>query len=369
MSFILFFVVLIVLIIVHELGHFLVAKFFGIKVEEFGVGYPPRALALGTWGGTTYTLNWLPFGGFVRIFGESHDYDYTPEERKQAFIYKSRWAQAAVLLAGILFNILFAWFLFSATLMMGAPTAIDESEAVGLDARLIVSSVVAGSPANAIGLIAGDEIVGLRTTDQELTELLPSVAATFISERGGQTMTLSYIRDRETQEVEEVSLTPAHGVLADSPGTPAVGIAMALVANRSLSLPQAIWQGAVSTLTALQTVGSGLANFLISIVTGSAQWDQVAGPIGIAGLVGDASSVGLVYLMYFTAFISINLAVINLIPLPALDGGRLLFVAIEAIIRRPISPKISTAFNVIGFTLLIVLMVIVTYHDIARIFS
>lgn len=372
MSFVLFIAVLVLLIVVHELGHFLVAKLFKIRVDEFGIGYPPRAFTIGTHGDTTYTLNWLPFGGFVRIFGERYDVEYSAKDKKRAFVHKNRAVQAAVLVAGVMFNVIFAWLLFSATLMMGAPTAIEESEAAGLDTRLIVSSVVPGSPADAVGLIAGDEIVSITLSDdptEALKTLTPSNTASFIQERAGEPLRIEYIRDSQSGVTEETTLTPAHGVLDESPGTPAVGIAMALVANKSLTLFPALAQGFIGTIHALETVAVGLFGFFASAITGTADWSQVAGPVGIAGLVGDASSVGFAYLLYFTAFISVNLAIINLLPLPALDGGRLVFIGIEAILRRPISEKIATALNVVGFTLIILLMVIITYHDIVRILS
>jgi regulator of sigma E protease len=369
MSIVLFIAVLVVLIVVHELGHFLVAKLFNIRVEEFGIGYPPRAFTIGVRGDTTYTLNWLPFGGFVRIFGERHSEDYSAKDEKVAFVHKSRPVQAAVLFAGVLFNLIFAWFLFTATLMMGAPTAIDEVDAAGEDTRLIVSSVVAGSPADSAGIAAGDEIVSVSSGEETLAELTPSNTAVFIQERPGERIVISYIRDPDARTVEDVQITPAHGVLNENPGTPAVGIAMALVADRSLPLGAALVQGFTGTLRALEVVTVGLVSFFASAATGSADWAQVAGPIGIAGLVGDASSVGIVYLLYFTAFISVNLAVINLIPIPALDGGRLLFLAIEAAMRKPIHEKIATTFNLVGFTLIIILMVVVTYYDIAKLFS
>lgn len=369
MSFVLFIAVLVVLIVVHELGHFLVAKFFGIGVDEFGIGYPPRAFTIGKLGETVYTINWLPFGGFVKIFGESISDKYSEQDKKRAFVYKPKLVQAAVLIAGVTFNLLFAWLLFSTTLMIGAPTAIDEADAVGLDTRLIISSVISGSPAAAAGLEAGDELVGLEDKNENLQELLPSTISEFIQERAGEAIQVSYIRDSALKTVETVTLTPAHGVIDETLGTPAVGIAMALVSDQSLPFMQAVVQGFTGTVKALKAVTIGLGGFLLSVVTVSADWSQVAGPIGIAGLVGDASSVSFVYLLYFTAFISVNLAVINLIPLPALDGGRLLFIAIEAISGKPMNEKVSTIFNVIGFSLLILLMLVVSYYDIAKLFS
>lgn len=364
MSIVLFIAVLVVLIVVHELGHFLIAKLFRIRVDEFGIGYPPRAFTLGTHGDTTYTLNWLPFGGFVRIFGERHNRAYSSQEKEQAFVYKPRIVQAAVLAGGVVFNVLFAWLLFTATFLIGTPMTIDESEAAGVDTRLVVSSVIAGSPADVAGLVAGDEIVSLRSGEQTLADPTPETASAFIQARPGEDVVISYVRDLEARRVEAVRIIPAHGVLSESPGTPAVGIAMALVTDRALPLGEALTEGLTATAYALKAVTVGLLGFFASALTGTVDWAQVAGPIGIAGLVGEASSVGLVYLLYFTAFISINLAIINLLPLPALDGGRLVFVAIEALLRKPINERITTALNVVGFALIIFLMVVVTYHDI-----
>lgn len=366
MSVVLFIGVLVLLIVIHELGHFLFAKLFKVRVDEFGIGYPPRAVTLGTRGDTTYTLNWLPFGGFVRIFGERRDVEYSSESAKVAFVKKSRWTQAIILAAGVVFNIVFAWLLFSTALMLGAPSSIAEQDAVGLDTQLVLSSVVAQSPAAAIGLAAGDEIVGIRTSKDALETLTPSAVVAYITERPGRDIVITYIRDEAVGPVDAEPLSPAHGVLPNSPGTPAIGVSMALVAEQSLPLWKAVKQGFTQTIATLVSVSAGLVTFFYAIATGTADWSQVAGPVGIAGLVGDASSVGLVYLMYFTAFISINLAVINLIPLPALDGGRLVFIVVESILRRPIHERTATFLNVLGFTAIVVLMIVVTYKDIVK---
>ncbi|MDP2650077.1 MAG: site-2 protease family protein, partial [bacterium] len=139
MSFVLFIAVLVILIVVHELGHFLVAKLFKVRVDEFGIGYPPRAFNLGRIGETLYTLNWLPFGGFVKIFGEQKDTKMSRDDRSRALVYKPKSVQAAVLIAGVLFNILFAWFLFTSAPMLGSPTAIDEATAEGRNTQLVIS--------------------------------------------------------------------------------------------------------------------------------------------------------------------------------------------------------------------------------------
>lgn len=366
MSAVLFIGVLVLLIVVHELGHFISAKLFGVRVDEFGVGYPPRAITLGTRGDTTYTLNWLPFGGFVRIFGERRDIEYSVEHVKVAFVKKPQWVQAVILAAGVVFNILFAWVLFSGALMLGAPTAIEEDAIGTAPTQLIISSVIPGTPAAAVGLASGDRIVGIHTAQDALDTLIPSAVVTFIQEHAGTEVVISYVRDESSGAVDTEPLVPAHGVLPNSLGTPAIGINMALTAEQSLGLGAALSQGFTQTIGTLSNVTLGLGAFLSSVVLGTADWGQVAGPIGIAGLVGDASSVGLVYLMYFTAFISINLAIINLLPLPALDGGRLLFIAIETVLRRPIHERTATLLNILGFTAIIVLMLVVSYHDIVK---
>lgn len=371
MTVVLFIAVLVLLIVVHELGHFFVAKFFGIRVDEFGIGYPPRAFVLGRFRETLYTVNWLPFGGFVRIFGERADDSIDAEQKKRAFVHKPRYVQAAVLLAGVVFNLLFAWILFSGALLFGAPTTISEQDyATYDDAKLIVSTVAVGSPAEIVGLTAGDEVLKLESGTDTLDTLTPSAAAAFIQAHAGETLTLTYERSEGEETIErEVRIIPVHGVLDATPGVPAVGIGMALIADRALPIHQAIASGFMQTIDTLALVTVGLLSFFGQAFTGHVDWNQVAGPVGIAALVGDASSIGFVYLLYFTAFISVNLAVINLIPLPALDGGRLLFVGIEAITRKPINEYVALSLNVIGFALIILLMILVTYHDIVRLIA
>jgi len=216
MSFVLFIAVLVILIIVHELGHFLVAKFFKIGVDEFGIGYPPRAFTIGKFKGTTYTINWLPFGGFVRIFGERLGVPYSDEDKKRAFVHKPKLIQASVLVAGVVFNLIFAWILFSITLMAGAPTAITEEEAIGLESKLIVSSIVVGSPADVAGLKAGDTITALTAGDDEVLSPLPSEVSGFIASHAGEAVQVSYNRNMSggTEVAGDVEIIPSHGVIA-----------------------------------------------------------------------------------------------------------------------------------------------------------
>lgn len=266
MTIIIFLIILSALVVVHELGHFSVAKYFGIRVDEFGLGYPPKAKNLFAWKGTNFTLNWLPFGGFVKIFGENYDNtDLAVGQLSDSFQHKNRGIQASVLVAGVVGNFLFAWFLFFIILITGVSAPLRAAQADPL------------SP-------------------------LPAV-------------------------VESLRIT---GVLS------------------------------VDTTKALGT-------FLSQAVVGKLDLSSVAGPVGLVGMVGKVSELGIGYLLTFTALISINLCIINLIPLPALDGGRLLFVCIEAITRKKISPKIFNLLNTLGFAFLILLMILVTVHDVRNI--
>ncbi len=368
MNILLFFAVLVGLIVVHELGHFLVAKFFKVRVDEFGIGYPPRAFTLGKIGETEYTINWLPFGGFVRIFGESADGEISESERKRALVYRSPFVQSAVLIGGVLFNALFAWILFTGTFMMGAPAPVAEEDIAKYDTRLIISSVFPATPAENSTLKAGDTILGVSVGEDTPASLTPSAVAYFIQERGGESIEFTYTSLGAT-DMQVATITPAHGILKDSPGTPAIGIAMNLVSDEKMTLGRAVWHGADATIGSLIMVTEGLWTIFKSAFTSGVDWNQVAGPVGIVGIVGDASAIGLIYLLNIVAFISVNLAIINLIPLPALDGGRLLFVILEAITRRKIPNVFATGLNILGFTLLIVFMLAVTYHDILRLIT
>lgn len=387
MAIIIFIVILAVLILVHEFGHFFVAKLFGIRVDEFGIGYPPRALALFKWGKTLFTLNWLPFGGFVKIFGENGDSaeserpepEHGPEPRvEESFAKKTRVVQALVLIAGVAFNIIFAWVLISAGFMVGLPTstsAVTDGRKVE-NARLVITMVSPDSPAFVGGLKSGDVITKIESSDAKIesrgdvnektisgTEALsPEEVSDFIAQHGNERINVFYSRGLTTGIAV---LTPRDGIIE---GRKAIGISMDTIGTLSLPVHLAFVKGAETTISLTKLVAVGLATFVYDTVRGVSDFSQVTGPVGIVGLVGDASRLGLIYLISFTAFISINLAVINLIPFPALDGGRLLFVIIESIKRSPISPKISNLMNAVGFMLLIGLMILVTVHDVIKLF-
>lgn len=349
--------ILVLLIVAHEFGHFLAAKIFGVRVREFGIGFPPRAFSFGTWGGTEYTLNWIPFGGFVKLFGEEEG----SEHGRGSFIDSPRWKQAVILVAGVTANMLIAWILFATAYSVGILHVVDDQEAEG--GRLLVTDVVLGSPADAGGIKPGDEVLHIEDEAGAAAPLTPAGVMSFVSERGGQDITIEYVHGAATTSTV---VRPAHAVIADSAGRPAIGIGLAIVTAESLPLGAALRAAAISTYNTLRLSLDGLWDIIKSTLKGSPDLSNVTGPVGIIGEVGQASQNGWGYVLSLAAFISVNLAIINLIPIPALDGGRLVIVGIEAVMRRE-APKVAMQLlNALGIALIIMLMLTVTYQDILR---
>ena len=366
MSILIFIAVLVALIVVHEFGHFVVAKWSGMRVDEFGLGYPPRAMVIGKIGETEYTLNWLPFGGFVKIFGEDGKVAETVSDSR-AFSARPRILQALVLVAGISMNLLFAYVLITGALIAGTPRALSDNEiAIAQNVELAVANVLPGSPAAQAGLLPGDIILSAEDGHYVFPGTSPEEFTKFIS-NGAENTTIALSVLHPDGKEALLFARPTAGIISSDPSRPALGIEVATIGVVPVSLGAAVVEGARLTWGATVLTAEGLWHFFYGIFTLSADLSQVAGPVGIAGAVGTASTQGAGYLFSIMAIISINLALINLIPIPALDGGRLLFVIIESIIRRPIKPVVAQALNGIGFLFLILLMLVVTTHDIFKI--
>lgn len=367
MTILIFFAVLFVLVLVHEWGHFIVAKKTGMRVDEFGIGFPPKLFGIKK-DGTEYTFNLFPIGGFVKIYGENAaDAARDAEEggdTSRSFTSKSKWAQAAVLLAGVTMNIILAWFLFFIVFLIGVPTSIEEKDATSAS-NLVVVSVLPDSPAFEAGIPVGAEIIGYTNTTGA-GKLTPSDFRMFSSQSNTAPLDIIYKKGGEEKTVHVV---PEKGLIPDDIEQPAVGVKLTMVEVVRKPIFPAFIDATKTTFNTFVAIAVGIGSLFVDIVQNDADLSQVAGPIGIVSLVGDAAEFGLSSLLMFTAIISLNLAVINLLPIPALDGGRLLFVAIEAIIKRPIDPVWVARLNTFGFILLILLMVAVTYSDIAKKFA
>lgn len=364
MSIIIFIIVLALLILVHELGHFSFAKLFKMRVDEFGIGFPPRLWSRKK-GETVYSVNAVPFGGFVKIFGEDSD-GGQEDTNPRNFVNQSKPKQAMVLFAGVFFNLLFAWALLSFGFFYGLPASESLKDYGQVsNPKLLITSVSKNSPAEIAGLKTGDEILFAETLGGSLQGVnIPSEELqNLIANSDGNEITILYERKDKTNTAFVI---PSYDII---PEKPAIGIVMDNVGILKLPVWKSLLVSSKMTFAIFGATFTGLGALLYDAFRGVADVSQVAGPVGIVGLIGDASSLGFAYLISFTALISINLAVINLIPFPALDGGRILFVGIEAIKGSRIKPVVANTLNLIGFVLLILLMVAVTFSDIYKILN
>ncbi len=370
LTILIFVIVLGVLIFVHELGHFLTARRNGVKAEEFGFGFPPRVfgvvfddftkkfrLVKGNEDvespHTVYSLNWIPLGGFVRIKGEDRDAPLEPD----SFAGKSAWVRFKILVAGVVMNFLLAWVLFSVVLMLGFPEQINpEDRAQYEHTQVQILQVQPGTPAESIGLLAGDVLKKLDTTPVKNL----SVVTDYIAAHKGKEIAVTIDRGGEMLVLKGTPRTDAPA------GEGALGISFSETAIVEYGFFEALWKGLEQTYLKTAEIFTVLGTMLASLFTGAKTSVDIAGPVGIVYLTKQMSELGLAYLLYFAAILSINLGIINALPIPALDGGRILFILIEKLKGSPVSQKVEGYVHQIGFMLLLLLMVWVTFYDILR---
>jgi len=333
------------LVLAHEAGHFFTARRFGIKVQEFGFGFPPRLFAIKR-GETEYSINLLPLGGFVRLLGENAE---TFEEG--SFASKSIWIRGIVLLAGVTMNFILAVVLFSVTFMIGVPHAANGTKIV---------QVVADSPAAQAGLQVGDIIIKADGQEMNTWDL-----KLYTDAHLGKTINFTVKRDE--QIIESVPIVPReHPPQGQGP----LGIVMSAVFI-TIADPWyvALWRGFQDAVFIGWMTLKGFGALIVSLFIGQPDLKDAAGPIGIVQLTSQIVQYGIVEVIQFIGFLSVTLALINVLPIPALDGGRLMFVTLEAIRRKRIEPEKESFVHFIGFVLLILLMIILSYNDIVRIIS
>ncbi|MBI3632922.1 MAG: site-2 protease family protein [Candidatus Vogelbacteria bacterium] len=381
MTIIIFIFILAVLVLSHEFGHFFLAKLFGIRVDEFGFGFPPRIFSFKK-GETIYSINLLPLGGFVKIFGEDPTAEVLDSDNKDAdrSLYKKpRYIQATVIVAGVIFNIILAWVAMSFGFMYGLPIP-DGFSSFGPDpaqAKLLVTGVLPGSPAQSAGLRPGVNLVYLSTKDSSIQDLRVEQVQKFIVSHDGEKIFVGYKEPTNSGLLVSVGIGPLDfssntktAVVIPRKGLvenkPAIGISMNNVGIVKLPLFEAFHAGILAVFSLFVSTFSGLIYFVAGLFTGASSAVSVSGPLGLVGVVGTAASFGPAYLLALIALISTNLAVLNLVPFPALDGGRLFFLLIESVIRRPLHPKIVNALNIAGFLFLLGVMLLVTYSDILK---
>lgn len=362
-----FIIILLVIVLVHEFGHFIVAKKSGIRVDEFGFGFPPKLYGK-KFGETEYTINLFPIGGFVKIFGESPDEESLfGHFSKRSLVNKSKWVQVAVLGAGVAMNFLLAWVLFIAVFVIGAPYSVSDTIPAGgviENPKLTVTYVEPASPVDRAGLKPGDVVVSVKSGQNELIQGNADVdAALRASIASDPNVPITIVYTRGASPSHMIEATPQ---MNEKLGRLAIGVAIEPVGHLHLPLHRAVIEGTKMMGSITSDVAAGLFGFLHGVLTGGANFKEVSGPVGIAGVAGDAAQLGIVSVLILTAVISINLGIINLLPFPALDGGRIAVVLVESLRKKPIQPRIINAINGAGFFFLLLLMAIITYNDISK---
>jgi regulator of sigma E protease len=329
--------VLLLLVLAHEFGHYLTARLFGVRVLEFAFGFPPRLAAVHI-GDTDYAVNAIPLGGYVRMEGEDGEI-HSPS----SFAAKARWKRAIILSAGATMNVIIVPILLTIVALVGQPT---------MDG-IVIQQVQSGSPAAAAGLQAQEVILranGVPLTGEPQFEQI-------ITANLGKALTLTVSPTSDTASTQQVEVTPRTDV---QPGQGHVGIAYI---PRLVPVRSPLWKAPV---VGIQQTGSLVGAFFDGIrqLFGTSGV-QLSGPVGITKLTGEAAHAGPVSLIELTALLSINLAIMNMLPFPALDGGRLAIVVLERLRGRRLDPRLEGTIHFVGFMLLITLMLVISFHDVA----
>lgn len=364
-----FLAVLSILVFVHELGHFVVAKRSGMRVHEFGFGFPPRAFGIQKVGGkwklvwgnknsetedTVYSINWIPLGGFVKIMGEDNE-DGQADER--SFGNKPFYQRFFTIAAGVIMNFLLAGVLLSIGYGVGLPVAIQElsevpKNATFTDTRVAIIQVAENSPAQKAGIEAGDIVQSIDGQSFANVEGLQA----YVQENKGKEMNFAVKRINEEKNFKVASNAQPEE------GQGVVGIGLALYGNLQFGLLPAIAQGFTTAWNQLANIASGLYHLFAQ----GQGLESLGGPVKIAQITGQVADTGFIPLLQFAAFLSLNLALLNALPFPALDGGRILFLLIEKVRGKKNNAKIEQYANAIGFMALLLLMLAITVRDVSQ---
>jgi regulator of sigma E protease len=340
-----------VLIFVHELGHFLFAKFFGVRVLTFSLGFGPKLIKK-KWGDTEYCISAFPLGGYVKMFGEQPDEEIAEKDQAVSFTHKTVWQRFTIVLAGPLFNLFFAvfvyWFMFNS---MGLPGLVESP---------LIGKVNPESVAEKAGLKKGDLVLSVNS--QEIT--LWTQLSEAIEESGGKQVELVVQRGDNTLQIKAVPvMEKIRNLFKEEVGQRyLLGIAPAEEYREGNFIETTKYAFRHTwALTHLTALG------FVKLLQGAIPASEMSGPIGIAQLAGKQLREGWLELISFTAWLSINLGILNLLPVPVLDGGHLVFLSLEAVRRKPLGELAMIRAQQVGFSLLITLMIFVFYNDIARV--
>jgi regulator of sigma E protease len=377
-TFIIFIIILGVLVLVHELGHFLVAKRNGVISDEFGFGFPPRIIGtykdkqgkrrwifgnkeigsdLKNENETIYSFNLIPLGGFVKIRGE----DGEDKEDKKSFANQTIWVRFKILFAGVLMNFILAIVLFSLAFQIGLPESVGDDYQAD-EAKIQIAQVVKDSPAEEMGLEMGDRVLSIQTEEGLMSVNKIKTFQELIENNRGKEISMNIER-----EGEEDLLVLKSEIREEAPEDQGLlGVQLVRTTFARYGFFEATWMAVQTSFSMILAILVFLGDLIVRIFSSQPVTADVAGPVGIAVMTGKMVQFGLAYVFQFVALLSINLAVINLLPIPALDGGRIFFLLIEKIKGTPLSQKLEGTANAIGFLLLILLMVFVTVKDFAN---
>ena len=360
-------ILFVALVVVHEYGHFIMARRSGVKVEEFGIGFPPKAMELKKSKGTVYTLNWLPLGGFVRLKGE-HDADKEPHSFGAATLPQ----KIKIMMAGVAMNLLTAFVLLAIVAAVGMPKLIEgqftvSSDTKVLSQKLLVGYLEPGSPAEKSGLQSRDELKYINDQPVGDPDKFPEITKQY----AGQSVKIGYVRDGQTfatqtqlrsdQEVETSKKTnETKGYLGISPAE--------YTLRRSTWSAPIVAGGLIKQFTELTFKGLGSAVANVFRGEGNKASEQVSGPVGIFFILKQGSLMGYQFILLIIAIISLTLAIMNVLPIPALDGGRLFVTLLYRAIRKPLTPRAEDLIHGTGFAALMLLFVLITVVDVKRFF-
>lgn len=358
---IIFLVILSVLVLIHEAGHFFTAKFFGIKVEEFGFGIPPKAFTLFKKGETSYTINWLPIGGFVKLYGEDaagggkvqvESSKLKVEDESRAFYSRPVWQRFTVVFAGVFMNFVLAVAIIS---------ILFSIVGVSVPAKhVLVADVVKGAPAANAGIKTGDVIEKVNDVEVNTPEQLIALTKKHLGEE-------VQLQVKTNSKEKTIKLTPRKNYPKNEG---AMGVAISPNFEiKKYPIWEAPFVGTKEVLNQTWLIAQGLYKTVFQIFTQAKIPSDVAGPVGIAQLTGTIVKIGPSAVLSFMALLSLNLAIINVLPIPALDGGRLLFIVIEGLTGKKVSPRAETMAHTIGMAFLLGLIALITLHDILRVIS
>lgn len=370
---IVFLLVLSVIVFIHEMGHFVSARKMGVRVEEFGLGIPPRMFGVKkvdgkfkmVWGKgeldkdspTVYSLNWFPVGGFVKIKGESGE----DAQSEDSFAHKPVWQRSVMISAGVIMNVVLCMVLLSIGFGFGMPAAVDtdiSDKAIVNNRSIQIIQLLPEGQAKLAGIEAGDVIA--KVGGQEFTTTLELNG--FLADKLDQEVVFEIKRGGETIE-KNITIGKY-----SFEGKESVGIGVALIETAIVKYPWylAIYKGITATFIWMSAIVVAFATVIKNLIVGAPTGVEVAGPVGIAVLTGQAARMGIIYLLQFTALLSLNLAIINILPFPALDGGRLFFLILEKIRGRAVKQEWENVIHNVGFLFLMGLVLLVTFGDIIK---